>query len=265
MKKCYDLSNKRLIFCGAIADNSQYWDSLWSVDDFPKYVKDGRNPFIVNSTAKYLPKRSKILEGGCGRGDKVYALWVAGYDAYGIDFAKETVNKINEAVPELNVKFGDLRHLDFPDCFFDGYWSIGVIEHFFDGYMTIAEEMYRVLRKGGYLFLTVPTMSVLRKIKASLRLYPDCEHDNEIRDKFYQFALSQESVIEQFTSIGFKFVKYSPRDGVKGLKDEIGILRSPLQWCWEAKSIFARVMKKIIDFTVKRFSGHMAFYVFKKI
>jgi len=235
------------------------------MDDFPKCVKMDRNPFIVNTTAKYLPKRSKILEGGCGRADKVYALWIAGYDAYGVDYAKETVAKINETVPELKVTFGDIRHLDFPDCFFDGYWSIGVIEHFFDGYMSIAEEMHRVIRKKGYLFITVPTMSVLRKIKASLRLYPGYEDDNEIRKKFYQFALSKESVIENFHSIGFKCVKYSHRDGVKGLKDEIAILNPPLQWCWEAKSIFARVMKKITDITVKNFSGHMAFFVFKKI
>ena len=42
------------------------------------------------------------------------------------------------------------------------------IEHFIDGYDAILSEMYRVIKEGGYLFLTVPSMSIIRKVKAAL-------------------------------------------------------------------------------------------------
>lgn len=264
MNKCYDSENNRLIFMGNKAD-SQYWDTLWSANDFPKCTKKKHNPFIVNNTRKYLAKGSKILEGGCGKADKVYALKHAGYDAYGIDFAKDTVERINRAVPELKVRFGDIRAIEFPDGYFDGYWSIGVIEHFFEGYEDIAGEMHRVLRKGGYLFMTVPAMSILRKAKAFFKLYHEFDNPDDIQDRFYQFALSPEGVVEQFSSIGFELVKIRGRDGVKGLRDEIGMLRRPLQWCWEGKSVYAKAMKAAIQATSSPFAGHMAFFIFKKV
>jgi len=55
--------------------------------------------------------------------------------------------------------FSDVRKLNFPDHYFDGYWSLGVIEHFYKGYDEIIHKIYRVLHPGGFLFLTVPEMS----------------------------------------------------------------------------------------------------------
>jgi len=49
-----------------------------------------------------------VLEGGCGRGDKVYALQTGGYEAYGLDYAQRTVEAIKRSVPELTVCLGDL-------------------------------------------------------------------------------------------------------------------------------------------------------------
>ena len=94
-----------------------------------------------------------MLQGGCGLGDKVHSLDKVGFEAYGIDFAPNVVSMINENWPHLDVRQGDVRKLPFEDDFFDGYWSFGVIEHFFIGFDEILEEMARVIKPGGYLFL----------------------------------------------------------------------------------------------------------------
>jgi len=62
-----------------------------------------KNSFIVKTTKAFLPKNSRIIDGGCGSGDKVYALQKHGFDAYDVDFAEETVKRINTCIPELNV------------------------------------------------------------------------------------------------------------------------------------------------------------------
>jgi len=42
--------------------------------------------------------------------------------------------------------------LKFPNNFFDGYWTLGVIEHFWEGYNQIIEEAKRVIKPGDIYF-----------------------------------------------------------------------------------------------------------------
>ena len=171
MKVFYDKENNRLVYIGKAA-TSEYWDEHWLSNKDLKQIVTRGSRFVVKITKKYLRKGSKILEGGCGIGDKVYTLQKAGYDAYGVDYAETTVKRVKELFPDLKIRVADVRRLPFEDGFFDGYWSLGVIEHFYEGYDEIALEMKRVLRKGGILFLTCPVMSPLRRLKAKMGLYP---------------------------------------------------------------------------------------------
>lgn len=118
MIKYYDKKHNRLIYTGH-SSNPQYWDKHWKSDNFVKSIKR-KNRLIVSTTKRYLPRNSRIIDGGCGSGDKVYALQKNGFDAYGVDFAKKTVQLINTSLPDLKVSLGDIRNLDFPDFFFDG-------------------------------------------------------------------------------------------------------------------------------------------------
>lgn len=103
----------------------------------------------MKTLRKYLPgEKGIILEGGCGRAQHVYCMKYNGYNAVGVDFAERTVRAVNEAVPELDVRKCDVRNLPFRDGEIAGYWSIGVIEHFWDGYNEILDEMARVIRDG---------------------------------------------------------------------------------------------------------------------
>jgi len=221
-----------------------------------------KNRFVLHYTNKYLPRGSRVLEGGCGIGHNVNTLFNNGYDAYGVDFAKETVSKVKQAVPELNIATGDVRQLDFDNDYFDGYWSLGVIEHFVSGYEAILAEMYRVLRTGGYLFLTVPSMSPLRRAKARLGLYR--ANDNPMADRFYQYAFLPGRIIRDFTENNFKFILHRPTHGLKGLKDEIGLMQRSLQYIVDSQKSSSRVIGKFIDVSMRRVSNHASFFVFRK-
>ena len=206
MKRYFDHVYQRLIYIGHTATN-QAWDRHWHTDDFRKMVTATPNSWIISTTRKYLPAGSRILEGGCGRGNHVFALQKNGFEAVGVDFAPKTVENLRKCAPELNIELGDVRALQFEDNAFDGYWSLGVIEHFWHGFEEIAKEMNRVIRRDGYLFITFPCISRLRQWKAENNKYPEWIGGITEPMDFYQFALSPQDVNHTFSKFGFKIIK----------------------------------------------------------
>lgn len=261
--KFFDKSNNRLVFLEEKA-TSEYWDAQWNVENFRSAVTGVRKgSFVRRYTDKYLPLGAKILEGGCGKGQFVYALKKWGYAPVGVDYAEQTVKRIQQEFPELNILKADVMDLPFEDNSFDGYWSFGVIEHFFDGYDKIAKEMHRVVKNNGYVFMTFPYMSPLRRLKAYVKQYPPFEQASADLNKFYQFALSKESVQKKFADRGFECVESSSLDGVKGLKDEIKWLRPLLQPIYTPKNIVTKGIKFILDKLCRPFSSHVALLIFR--
>jgi len=77
MGKYFDKKNNRLVFIEEKAD-SKFWDRHW--DNYKKNLEKIRKKkvyrgFVVKYTNKFLKPGSKILEGGCGLGANVYALF----------------------------------------------------------------------------------------------------------------------------------------------------------------------------------------------
>lgn len=266
MKKHFDPKNKRLIF---FMDKSTpaFWDRHWKTKDFRSEVENGKRENLVSRTTRtYIAPRKdrRILEGGCGRGQYVYSLDASGYDAYGIDYAENTVKKTNELFPGLKIAIGDVEKLDFPDAYFDGYWSLGVIEHFWDGYDKITNEMGRIIKPGGFLFITFPYMSPLRKLKARLGMYPEShQHDHTIGN-FYQFALDDGKVTKDLRRSGFRLIGRKPFDGVKGMKDEIGFLKPFLQKIYDGRNVALKVINMLISIMSSSFASHSILLIFRK-
>jgi len=260
--KFYDKENKRLMVFEEEATN-KFWDKHWEAKNFKKEVEKGKNSrFIKKTTNKFLKPGARILEGGCGRGQIVYGLKYWGYDAYGVDFAKETVKKINENFPDLKVSLQDVRNLNFPDNFFDGYWSLGVIEHFIGGYEKILEEAKRVIKTNGYLFLTFPHMSSLRRLKAKLGIYKKL--DNIINNNFYCFILNEEEVTKNVEKYGFKLIFKKPFDATKGLKDEIFLFKPILQKMYNSHNFLTKGIKFLNSLFFSKIAGHIILLVFKR-
>ena len=262
--KVYDRENKRLMIFEQKA-TSEFWDKHWQVNNFIKKVESGKNKFLIKRfTKKFLRPGSKILEGGCGTGQIVYGLKSWGYDAYGVDFAKETIKKIKEYFPDLKVSVQDVRKLDFPDNFFDGYWSLGVIEHFWEGYDEILKEAKRVIKPKGYLFLTFPWMSPLRKFKARKGFYKALDKSKIDVKSFYQFILDEREVIKDLSANGFRLIQRLPSDATKGLKDEIFFLKPILQRIYNSQIILAKGIRFLISLLFSKFAGHSILLVFQK-
>lgn len=230
----------------------ELWDGLWDPDDAS--IKYALGPtygvkWLTRLTRQYLePKDGTVLEGGCGTGQYVAALHRAGYRVTGIDSAPRTVAVLRRVAPELDIRLGDVTRLPFGAGEIAGYWSLGLIEHYYSGYQPLALEMARVIRPGGYLFLSFPYMSTVRRFKAKLGLYPPFTVDGQPAG-FYQFALDPTIVGQEFVKYGFRLRSQKSLSGLKGCKDEIAVLRRPLQalYNYPGSSIVLRGLRLLSD------------------
>jgi len=140
----------------------------------------------------------------------------------------------------------------------------GVIEHFWEGYDEILKEAKRVIKPGGYLFLTFPYMSPLRKFKVKLGLYPVFKKEKVNLDKFYQFILNTERVKKDVEKYGFKLCLQYPFDATKGIKDEVPFLNPILKKIYISQNIFAKGIRFLISILFSKMTSHMILLVFQK-
>ena len=250
------------VLCARAEADEAYWDAHWAGQDLARELAAaGRGTWASRITARWLPKGARVLEGGAGLGRNVAGLAAAGYDATGVDFARETVSRALAVRPDLKLVVGDVRSLPFEGASFDGCWSVGVIEHFRDGYDEIASEMRRVLRPGGLLFLTFPRLSALRRLKAAAGAYPEW-HGREA--EFYQYLLDEDRVIADFAALGFTLREWSAFDGVKGLKDEWAPARPVLQRLYDGRGLAAKAARRLLEPALAPWAGHCALLVLER-
>jgi SAM-dependent methyltransferase len=217
------ISGKHLAYYDRAA-TPEFWDDRWKdLKDTPDLYERFQLPAIIREpVAASVRKGGRILEAGCGMGHIAYGLNRAGWECIGVDFAQKTIETIREIEPDLNVVCADVRHLPFPDETFDAYISIGVIEHFPDGYFEIFQEMDRVLRRHGIVLISFPAMNPLRRFKRSLGLYPASTgtDENDQTLEFYQYALDHRQVVNDLCNIGYTIKRIQWYEAWLGLADE---------------------------------------------
>lgn len=141
------------------------WDTMWTTRTIEQELKacemEGppRELFM-----QFLSKKDRIIDAGCGFGKWVIYLHQRGYDILGMDSNELAVSKLREFDGTLKVEAGDILNTHYPDCSFDAYLSMGVVEHFEEGPQAALHEAYRILKPGGLIFVSVPTVNVVRRI-----------------------------------------------------------------------------------------------------
>ncbi len=210
----YDKSKNAIVYTGGLSSES--WDSVWQDQEkflLQKAKTISKKDRVLRLVRKFAPEGSRVLEGGCGLGQFVYSLDKFGYRVTGIDYAEKTVALIKEKFPHLDIRLGDVTNLkDIGDGAYDVYYSGGVIEHFYDGYDDILNEMYRTLDQNGVLIITFPSLTPKRR--QMMKNLPQVESIDP--NNFYQFALDQDEAIQRFEKRGFKLLHKKIRNGLRG-------------------------------------------------
>jgi len=139
-------------------------------------------PRLIDFILKVCPRKHSILEAGCGAGRVVFKLSHHATSSFiiGIDFSSTACIHAKEQSKKYSYTFntdfviGDIRSLPFKASSFDFVLSLGVIEHFKNPNLLLA-EMKRVLKNQGKLFLETPNRKMFKlspfRIKERIKLY----------------------------------------------------------------------------------------------
>jgi SAM-dependent methyltransferase len=138
------------------------WDDI-----FKQRGKVFSNPHPdMSGIVKLLKERQAktVLDLGNGTGRHTVYLAKNGFTVFGLDSSPEAVQATQKWLSEegltADLKLGNLTEgLPYQDAFFDGVVSVQVINHGDSvTVQRIAEEITRILKPGGLLFVTVATV-----------------------------------------------------------------------------------------------------------
>lgn len=146
-----------------IIDNNDFYESFFTKDDIVKYECDVRNEWRFNVMKRLLsdviPKgKGVFVDVGCGLGFSSRYI-PEGFSYKGIEFSQQTLNfakKVQKDIPNTEFIQGGFPKLPIEDGVADFVICTEVIEHIEDDEKAIS-ELYRILKPGGYLWITVPS------------------------------------------------------------------------------------------------------------
>jgi ubiquinone/menaquinone biosynthesis C-methylase UbiE len=156
---------------------------IWNIQAlFYKFLR--RNPVSArilkaeNETASSLLERispgqiNRILDIGPGRGNSLKLLHSIQAHIFGLDLTRKMITKTRPEYSNVLFFQGDIVRLPVMDQRMDIITCLGVMEYI--KYQKIAlQEIYRVLRPGGYTLISLPRKSLLNYLRRLLghRMY----------------------------------------------------------------------------------------------
>lgn len=170
-----------------------------------------------------LPGR--MLDVGCGAGAFMYRLKELGWETHGV----ETDSSASEAARKLglDVRTATLEQAGYPEEHFDIVTAIHVLEHIHSP-ISFMEEMWRVLRPGGLLYIEVPNLRSF-----NFRIFGrNWFHLDAPR---HLCSYWQRPLMRLLRATGFRVMRIHYNSGTIGLRGSIrhdrrALGRKPLRW-----------------------------------
>jgi SAM-dependent methyltransferase len=114
---------------------------------------------------------SKVLDFGCGAGRHTIYFVRKGFEVYGFDVSRVAIRRARELLKKENLSANLMildmtKPLPYQGAYFDAILAVRVMHHtYVKNIKSIANEIDRVLKTGGYLFLQVPSFSRAERLR----------------------------------------------------------------------------------------------------
>lgn len=134
----------------------------WKIRGLPSFLYQRKRLLDTRKEIMELKLKEKVLDVACGDG---YLLRFSPLGSVGIEIDPYQANRAQVVAPHTQVINGDIEKIPFPKNYFSTVLATEIFEHLPDSSLAIA-EMWRVLKTGGLLFVSVPTEHPLWKIRS---------------------------------------------------------------------------------------------------
>lgn len=240
----------------------RYWTAKWRDCSSPpdvSAVAEREEYRLIRPYLQRLRPGSRILDGGCGLGEWTVYVSQRGYEVTGLDISEQTVARLQGWFPEHHFSPGDLRRTCLADGFFDAYFSWGAFEHFENGLGECLAEARRIVKPGGWLFVSVPYQN-WRLIRRDLRPLERWDEDFDPNagypapQRFYQWRLTQPELRRELELQGFRVDRIAP---IAKLTGAGRLLRRKLPLFKKGSRPYDAVCRALATILPTRFIAHM--------
>ena len=182
-----------------------------------------------------------------------------GFNVAGVDISEQTVARLAWWYPRLEFVRADLRATAFERESFDAYFSWGTFEHCESGIGDCVVEARRILKRGGFLVISVPFDNGRLWVRDAFELLPwtrraDRQDEREGCQRFYQWRFTQAELRRELEQHGFDVHSTTPVGKMTGagrwLRSDLGLF-SKRSRAYNAACRMAAMMLPA------RFIGHM--------
>jgi 2-polyprenyl-3-methyl-5-hydroxy-6-metoxy-1,4-benzoquinol methylase len=176
---------------------------------------------IIRKIQRYLPG-GKLLEVGCGRGDFLRVAQMRGFSVTGCDI----FGGCKPVADGIVFYDSTLKDAKFQENLFDVVVVRNILEHLFDPNTEI-QEIKRILKPGGYLYLKVPNLEFEHGMRCRLMYHRKYHFDPPYHLNYFSPA----SLLQFLRNAKFDF----------------------LTWCLEQPTFHPKWTKHLLRQTAHRF------------
>lgn len=198
----------------------------------------------------YLPmlsKGSRLLDIGCGFGNVSKDLIKKGIEVYGLEINKEAIRALKKKGFKV-VSHDISEKLPFSGNYFDGILLLDILEHVFDP-LGLLSESARVLKKGGFIIVSVPLYFDLIDRIRILFTGSIVSYDNRCYG---------DELFREFRSFNYDHIRFFHVNDIKEMIDKCGMAVERLDYIPMTGGYFSSFWSKVIsllanNYTVKLF------------
>jgi SAM-dependent methyltransferase len=138
------------------------WETVWNKSSVERELNQIPFESFACDFKKIFKKGDLVLEAGCGYGRYCFWLEKNGVQSVGIDFVSSALRTGKRYFKSKDGDFplivADVSKLPFKRDIFDGYISLGVIEHFeTDSELwKCLQDTFRVVKPKGFAYISAP-------------------------------------------------------------------------------------------------------------
>ena len=158
---------------------------------FNLFLKKELNKFL-----KLIPRNSKILDLGCGNGEKTNHIANLGFNIIGIDSSKEAISYAKTKFPKLKFYLRNALSTKLKNNSFDAIISIAVFHCFLEkDRKKYVKELNRILKNKGFLF-----QLVLSSEDETMKKGKEAEQNTFVQKSGIPFHLFTKEELEEYFS-----------------------------------------------------------------